>query len=41
MEKRDILDYLGNKIGELELPVGTSESVWQEKLAVYALPPVE
>lgn len=36
---RDILDYLGNKIGELELPDGTSEEVWAAKLAVYAIPP--
>lgn len=37
--KRDILDYLGNKIGELELPDNTAESVWEEKLAVYLKPP--
>lgn len=41
MEKRDILDYQGNKIGELELPIGTSESVWQEKLDSYKVPPQE
>lgn len=37
--KRDILDYLGNKIGELELPDGTAESVWATKLSAYATPP--
>lgn len=39
MSKRDILNYLGQKIGELELPEGTSEEVWQQKLAMYAMPP--
>ena len=39
MEKRDILNYLGEKIGELELPEGTSEEVWAAKLAVYAVAP--
>lgn len=39
MEKRDILDYQGNKIGELELPAGTSEEVWQDKLDKYKVPP--
>lgn len=38
--KRDILNYLGDKIGELELPEGTSEEVWDKKLAVYSAPPV-
>jgi hypothetical protein len=38
--KRDILNYLNEKIGELELPDETSEDVWQKKLAVYALPPI-
>lgn len=37
--KRDILDYLGNKIGELELPDETSEEVWTAKLAKYAKAP--
>lgn len=37
--KRDILNYLNVKIGELELPEGTSEEVWEQKLAVYAEPP--
>lgn len=36
---RDILNHLGKKIGELELPDGTSEEVWTEKLSVYATPP--
>jgi len=33
--KRDILDKTNTKIGELEMPDGTPEEVWQEKLAVY------
>lgn len=37
--KRDILDYLGNKIGVLELPDGTSEAVWAYRLSIYARPP--
>lgn len=37
--KRDILDYLGHKVGELELPDDTSESDWLAKLAKYAEPP--
>lgn len=36
---RDVLDYLGNKCGELELPDHTSEEVWIEKLAPYAKAP--
>lgn len=39
MAKRDILNYLGQKIGELELPNGTSEETWQAKLAMYAKAP--
>jgi len=39
METRDILDYQGTKIGELELPDGTPEQEWQEKLAPYAVAP--
>ncbi len=35
---RDILNYQGQIIGQLELPDDTSEEVWQKKLAVYALP---
>ena len=32
MEKRNILDINGNVVGELEMPDGTPESVWTEKL---------
>jgi len=39
MAKRNILNYLGDVIGELELPDGTSEEVWAAKLAVYATAP--
>ena len=39
MEKRNILNYLGQKIGELELPANTSEETWQTKLAPFAIPP--
>lgn len=39
METRNILNYLGVKIGELQLPDGTPEEIWTEKLSVYALPP--
>lgn len=39
MEKRDVLNYLGEKVGELELPANTSEEVWAKKLAIYAAPP--
>lgn len=41
MEKRDVLNYLGDKIGELELPIGTSEEVWAKKLALFLTPPKE
>lgn len=41
METRDILDYNNVKIGEMSLPVGTSEEVWLEKLQVYRAPPAE
>ena len=37
--KRDILNYLGQKIGELELSDDTPEEVWNQKLAVYAKAP--
>jgi len=40
MAIRDILDYQGVKIGELELPDGTSEEVWAAKLAPYAVAPL-
>lgn len=36
---RDILDYEGNVVGELDLPDDTPEEVWAAKLAKYALPP--
>lgn len=39
MAKRNILNYLGEVVGELELPDGTSEEVWQKKLALYAAAP--
>lgn len=35
MESRNILDKDGNIIGMLELPDGTSEEIWAEKLAEY------
>lgn len=34
--KRDILNYLGQKIGEIEFPDDTSEEVIQNCLAMYA-----
>lgn len=37
--KRDILNYLGNKIGELELPDGTSEEAWSKALSPYLVAP--
>ena len=37
--KRDILNHLGVKIGELELPNETTEEQWQEKLAAYSVDP--
>lgn len=37
--KRDIYNYYGVKIGELELPNSTTEDEWLEKLAEYAKPP--
>lgn len=39
METRDILDYQGNKIGELTLEDGLSEEIWATRLAAYAHPP--
>lgn len=39
MATRDILDYLGNVVGQLELPDDTPEEVWQAKLAPYAVTP--
>lgn len=38
--KRDILNYLGQKIGEMELPDSTTEQEWSAKLAPYAVAPV-
>jgi hypothetical protein len=35
----DILDYLGNKVGELELPDNTPQQVVSEKLALYSSAP--
>jgi len=40
MIKRDVLDYLGNKTGEIEFPDGTSEDTVSKRLAEYAAPPV-
>lgn len=37
--KRDILNYLGVKIGELELPFETTEEQWQERLSAYSVDP--
>lgn len=39
--KRDILNHLGQKVGELELPDGTSEEEWTEKLSQYARVPAQ
>jgi len=36
---RDILDYQGNVVGQLELPDTTSEERWAEVLAPYAVVP--
>lgn len=36
---RDMFNYLGEKVGELDLPDSTSEEVWQEELTSYAQPP--
>lgn len=35
----EILDYQGNKVGELELPDGTPPEVVAEKLSIYSRPP--
>lgn len=37
--KRDIYNYYGVKIGELELPNSTTEEQWLEKLAEYSKKP--
>lgn len=39
METRDILNYLGQKIGELSLPDDSSETDWANALAAYSQPP--
>lgn len=39
MAVRDILDYLGNVVGGLELPDDTTEEEWDLKLAPYAVTP--
>jgi hypothetical protein len=36
---KDILDFDGNVIGQLELPDDTRDEVWDEKLAIYAKEP--
>lgn len=36
---RPILNYLGETIGELELPDDTPEETWTEKLALFAIAP--
>lgn len=36
---RDILNHLGEKIGEMELPDDTTEEAWQAVLAPYAVAP--
>lgn len=38
--KRDVLDYQGIKIGELELPDNTPEEVWVARLAEFAQAPI-
>lgn len=37
--KRDILNHLGVKIGELELPIETTNEQWESALAEYAIDP--
>lgn len=37
--KRDILNYQGIKIGELEMSDDTSEEVWTQELSRYAVAP--
>jgi hypothetical protein len=36
---RNILDYQGNILGQLELPDDTPEEIWTQKLSPYAKPP--
>lgn len=37
--KRDIVNHLGEKIGELELPDNTPAEVWEARLATYSTAP--
>lgn len=39
METRNVLDWQGNVIGTMSLPIGTAESVWSERLAKFATAP--
>ena len=39
MESRNIVDFNGDIIGQLELPEGTSEQSWADHLAPYAINP--
>lgn len=41
MEARSILDYSNNVIGTLELPDGTSEEIWEQKLAAFKIAPAD
>lgn len=41
MAKRNIVNYLGQVVGEMELPDNTSEAVWAEKLAPYLRNPAD
>lgn len=40
METRDILNSRGEVVGQMSLPDGTSEEVWQEKLSRYLTPDI-
>jgi hypothetical protein len=37
--KRDILNYLNEKIGEMELPDNTPEEIWEKLLSPYKVVP--
>jgi len=39
MESRNILNHLGQIVGQMNLPIGTSEEVWQARLAPFAVAP--
>lgn len=39
MAKRNLYNYLGEFIGELELPDNTPEAIWQEKISLAAKAP--